>query len=325
MQRILVTGGLGYIGSHLVKGLLDKGHNVRVLDDFSTGKDHCNFPNVEIIRGSILDFSILRSVLDGIDIVIHLAAKKSVDESLLQPEKYFRENTEGTWILLRAMKQAKVNSIIFSSTAAVYNPEITGRIAENSPLLPATPYGQSKLMCEKLIESFCTVYDFKSVILRYFNVIGAGDSALGDTSGESLLPRVFSAISENRNPQIFGSDYNTADGTCVRDFIHVSDIVESHLVCMDYLTNNPGFNVFNVGTAIGYSVRELINQVSEVLGVSFEIDLLPRRTGDVPVSIADNKKLLDATGWKAVLTLSDMVRSAWLATNLHHNPTNQTR
>ena len=324
MRRILVTGGLGYIGSHLVKELSEKDCYVRVLDDFSTGKDRGIFPNVEVIRGSILDSSVLRVALDGIDLVIHLAAKKSVDESLRQPEKYFRENTEGTWILLRAMNRAEVKSIIFSSTAAIYNPEVTGRISENSPLLPTTPYGQSKLMCEKLIESFCTVYGFKSVILRYFNVIGAGDPRLGDTSGESLLPRVFSAILENRNPQIFGSDYNTADGTCVRDFIHVSDIVESHLVCMDYLTNNPGFNVFNVGTAIGYSVRELINQVSEVLGVSFEIDLLPRRTGDVPISIAENKKLLEATGWKAVLTLSDMVHSGWLATNLQHNSANQS-
>ena len=315
MKRILVTGGAGYIGSHVVKALLRMDFQVRVIDDFSTGEIRRIFPGANSIEGSILNPASLREALEGVDLVIHLAAKKSVSESVKEPAQYFRVNSEGTWILLSEMEKANVKAIIFSSTAAIYDSQISEKISEDFHVRPKTPYGVSKLMGEKLIESFCDVYDFNAVILRYFNVVGAGDSHLGETSGESLFPSVFSAISRSKNPQIFGNDYNTFDGTCVRDFIHVSDIAESHLAVIEYLKNNRGFSVFNVGTGVGYSVKQVINQVINNLGISPKIDLQPRRIGDVPFSVADSKKLFNATGWKPVFGLAEMVDSGWQAAN----------
>ena len=310
MQNILVTGGRGYIGSHIVESLLNSGKNVRILDDMSSALPVEIPPGVDFVQASTLDLSSLVSALKGIDAVIHLAAKKSVNESLTNPEKYFNENSFGTWNLLYAMKLQGTRQIVFSSTAAVYDPLTSQGVHELSPINPSSPYGASKKFCENLIENFCQHYGFRGVVLRYFNVVGANGNKLRDIYGTGLFPSLASNLANNKRPIIFGDDYKTKDGTAIRDFIHVSDLADAHVLAFNAFGSTSNFQVYNVGTNIGHSVLEVVNLFAEVTGKNFDIDFQPKRLGDIPVSVSNSHKIRTELGWTHKFNLREMVESA---------------
>jgi UDP-glucose 4-epimerase len=310
MQNILVTGGRGYIGCHVVQSLLNSGKNVRILDDMSSALPIEVPLGVDFIQTSTSDLDGLVSALNGIDSVIHLAAKKSVDESIINPNKYFKENSLATWNLLHAMKIQGTKKIVFSSTAAVYDPLTSDNVDELSPVNPSSPYGASKIFCENLIENFCQFYGFSGIVLRYFNVVGANANELRDVNGTGLFPSLALNLATNGRPVIFGKDYETKDGTAIRDFIHVSDLAEAHISALNAFGSTSNFQVFNVGTNIGHSVLEVVNLFAEVGGKNFDIDFQPRRLGDIPVSVSNSHKIRAELGWSQKFSLREMVESS---------------
>ncbi|HWZ32642.1 MAG TPA: UDP-glucose 4-epimerase GalE [Bryobacteraceae bacterium] len=314
MARILVTGGAGYIGSITTRHLLDRGYDVVVVDDLSRGHRH-SVPPERLRVVSLQDAAELAPHLAGVDAVIHFAGYIAVGESTREPELYFSNNVGGTLALFAAMADAGVRRMVFSSTAAVYgNPKKTP-IPEEEPFAPVSPYGESKTTVERMLHQLDLFRGLRSVALRYFNACGAEPSAgLGEEHEPEthLIPLLLRAIKTGEPIQIFGTDYPTPDGTCVRDYIHVSDLAEAHLAALEHLMNGGGSNAFNVGTGSGYSVMEVLRAVEEVTGHKVPYTIAPRREGDAAELVADSTKLRKTLGWQPRRSdLRDIVKDAW--------------
>ncbi len=302
-MRILVTGGAGYIGSHMVKLLGERGYQVLTVDNLSDGNPWAVlYGDLKVV--DLLNYKALEEVLLEFkpEAVIHFAAKVKVPESVRKPLLYYENNFLGTLNLLQAMQRAGTQYLIFSSTAAVYGIPDKVPIKEDDPTKPINPYGWSKLFTEQAIKDFSYTTGLKYAILRYFNVAGADpEGKIGQVSKEPthlILRAVKTATGQFPHMEVFGTDYPTPDGTCIRDYVHVMDLCEAHLKALDYLMSGGQSHVFNVGYGRGYSVLEVVQKVKEVSGVDFEVRYAPRREGDPPMLVADSQKARQILGWK---------------------------
>jgi UDP-glucose 4-epimerase len=320
--RLLVTGGAGYIGSVVAASLIAAGHDVTVLDDLSTGHADAVPPKAAFARGTLRGDA-ERVLSEGADAVLHFAAKSLVGESMANPGLYWSHNLGGSLALLEAMREAGVRKIVFSSTAAVYGEPERTPIKETDPTRPASPYGASKLGVDTILAEYARMHEFGGVSLRYFNVAGAHADPDGRWFGERhgnethLIPNVLKmarpAVAGSGAPgavKIFGDDYPTPDGTCVRDYIHVSDLAEAHLLALGAC--EPGrHQIYNLGNGAGFSVREVIEVCREVTGRDIPAEVAPRRPGDPAVLVASSERIRGGLGWNASRDLRAMVSDAW--------------
>ena len=315
MSTWLVTGGAGYIGAHVVKSLLEKDLKVVIVDDLSTGLARKVPPNVVFEKIDIAETNKLAQIMKSnkVEGVIHLAAKKAVGESMINPSLYFKENIGGFISLLEAMSQADVKRIVYSSSAAVYGTPTENKVTEKSATNPESPYGETKLVGEWLLKADEKARQIQWIALRYFNVVGAANPELGDTGVNNLVPMAFRALSNNQRPQVFGGDYATQDGSCIRDYIHVSDLADSHLIAAQKLLNENYCGIINIGRGQGFSVKQVMDTISEVLGKNINYEVVDRRPGDPAQTIADVSKAKSDLNWEAKKDLKSMVSSAWQA------------
>ena len=311
MSRWLVTGGAGYIGAHVVRALQGSGREVVVYDDLSSGVAAKIPAHVPFVQASVLDSKALKTALHGVDGVIHLAAKKAAGESVHLPLEYYRENVGGVLTLLEVMREQGIGRLVYSSSAAVYGTPPANPVTEDMPLAPESPYGETKAIGEAMARDCGVAFGLSWSALRYFNVAGAGSPELGDPSANNLIPMVFRAISSGQRPQIFGDDYSTPDGTCVRDYIHVLDLADAHVAAAQRTEDALVSDVFNVGRGVGSSVREVMDVVSEVIGREVHPEVVGRRAGDPPATFANTERIAAELGWRATRDLRDMVSSAW--------------
>ena len=322
MARILVTGGAGYIGSHTRYFLQKQGHSVIVVDNLSRGH-RANVPEdiLRIIDLRETDRLAELLVQERIEAVIHFAAYIAVGESTQAPELYFANNVTGSLSLFEAMLKANVRRVVFSSTAAAYGIPAKVPITEDQPYAPINPYGESKVMVEKILEWLDRYRELRGVRLRYFNACGAEPEAdLGEQHEPEthLLPLLLRAIQMGKPATLFGDDYPTPDGTCIRDYIHVSDLAEAHVVAVEQLLKGEGSDVFNVGTGSGHSVKEMVTAVERVTGKKVPYIMGPRREGDPPSLVANSCKLQATLGWKPKRTdLDRIVSDAWAFAQQH--------
>ena len=313
----LVTGGAGYVGAHVVQALSHAGIDVVVLDDLSTGVTARVPPDVPLVRGSLIEDEVRNRAFERHDItgVVHLAAKKRVDESVAKPSLYYRENVEGLRLLLDSCVAVDVQYFLFSSSAAVYGDADAQPILEDAPCRPVSPYGQTKLAGEWLTHAVGSSTGMRTVALRYFNVAGAARPELADRTGMNLVPMLLRAIGAGRPPEIFGADYPTPDGTCIRDYIHVDDVAEAHVAAVHRLMagsiDEP--RSLNIGTGVGVSVREMVDAALRVTGSDLRPVVKPRRPGDPAAVVAAVDAAADVLQWKSRLSVDDMVASAWRA------------
>jgi UDP-glucose 4-epimerase len=285
-----------------------------VFDDFSNGlKRRIAGRFEDLFEDDVTDRDALVKALDGIDGVIHLAAKKAVEESVANPLKYYSNNVGGTLNLLAAMSLRGVKKIVFSSSAAVYSPNDKPAIEESDPTVPLSPYGATKLLSEQVISNVSKAEGISAISLRYFNVVGSSRVEYGDNSKDNLVPKVFAAFKCGDRPEIYGSDYPTKDGTCIRDYIHVGDLAEAHLAALRKVENVLVDEVYNVGSGSGYSVKEMLDQMSKSMGVDLNPNYSARRAGDSQQLIASIKKIERDLGWKPKATLEEMIESSWAA------------
>lgn len=303
-MKVLVTGGAGYIGSHTAQKLIEAGFDVVVLDDLSTGFKEAVPAKAHFIQGDVTDLEVVTGVLKNqkIEAVIHFAAKLIVPESVEKPLLYYKNNTTGVMTMVEAMRASGVDKIVFSSTAAVYGDASTdGLVNEETPTAPLNPYGHSKLMSEQILKDAGTAYGISSVRLRYFNVAGASvDGANGQrTANATHLIKVSSEAACGKRSQVgvFGTDYPTTDGTGVRDYIHVEDLADLHVLALKYLNEGGTSDVFNCGYGEGFSVKQVIETVKKVSGVDFKVLEEPRRAGDAATLVADSRKVRKAFQW----------------------------
>jgi UDP-glucose 4-epimerase len=323
----LVTGGSGYIGAHVVDALSARGEQSVVLDDFSTA-ERGRTGDAVVIEGSILDLDLVRSTIKDNSVrgIIHIAAKKQVGESVADPLKYYRENVVGTIGLLEAAVDTGVESFVFSSSAATYGmpadlePDSGGLVTEDAPTAPMSPYGTSKLIGEWAARDVAAATGLRVIALRYFNVAGAARPELGDPGVFNLIPMAFERIVAGERPRIFGDDYPTPDGTCVRDYISVVDIADAHVAALEDLVSGNGaaYRVFNIGRGEGSSVREVLDTVAKVTGSDIEPVVVERRPGDPARIVASADRISKELGWTAKHDLEDMVASAWAAWQHRH-------
>ncbi|MGX1567228.1 UDP-glucose 4-epimerase GalE [Streptomyces sp. NPDC055506] len=310
----LITGGAGYIGAHVVRAMTAAGEGAVVYDDLSTGIAGRVPEGVPLVVGSTLDAERLaRTLADhAVTGVVHLAAKKQVGESVEQPLRYYRENVEGLRILLDAVTAAKVPSFVFSSSAAVYGMPDVDLVTEETPCVPMSPYGETKLAGEWLVRATGRASGLSTASLRYFNVAGAASPELADTGVFNLVPMVFEKLTADAPPRIFGDDYETPDGTCVRDYIHVVDLAEAHVAAARALRSSPGRALtLNIGRGEGVSVREMIDRINAVTGHDLPPTVAPRRPGDPARVVASADRAATELGWKARHDVQDMIASAW--------------
>jgi len=316
-MKVLVTGGAGYIGSHTVKNLLAKGHDVVVFDNFSSGRKEL-LTGGQVVKADLKDPAALDSVFQNhkLEAVLHFASLIQVGESFLDPGKYYAQNLTGSLNLLEAMRRAGAKLFIFSSSAAVYGVPRETPITEDHPLAPANPYGQTKYFVETILQDYSRAYGFKYISLRYFNASGADpEGRLGEMHDPEthLIPNiVLSLLGKKGEVEVFGTDFETPDGTAIRDYIHVSDLAEAHALALDRLAAGGQSDVINLGTNRGYSVLEIIKKVEEVTGRPVRYKTSPRRKGDVPVLLASKEKAERLLGWK--LRSSDIetiIATAW--------------
>src|SRR5689334_18899124 len=313
-MRVLVTGGAGYIGSVVAAQLVAAGHDVVVLDDLSTGHADAVPPGATFVKGTLRDCA-AEVLADGVEAVLHFAAKSLVGESVADPAKYWSNNLGGTVALLEAMREIRIRTIVFSSTAAVYGEPEGPTVQETDPTRPASPYGASKLAVDTTLTEFSRLYGFGAISLRYFNVAGAhsvSNSWLGERHNPEthLIPNVLAAASEGRPVRIFGDDYATPDETCIRDYIHVTDLADAHLRALDACRTGQ-HQIFNLGNGAGFSVREVIEVCRSVTGVEIEVETGPRRAGDPAVLVASSAKIQSELDWRAERDLHAMAADAW--------------
>ncbi len=315
----LVTGGAGYIGAHVVRALQHAGCGVVVLDDLSTGR--AERVGVPLVRGEAGDGPLVREVLDRFHVrgVIHLAAEKEVADSVRRPVHYYRRNLGGLVEVLDAVAAAGVERLVYSSSAAVYGAAEGPLVSEDAATVPINPYGETKLAGEWLIRAQAAATGLRFAALRYFNVAGAGAPELGDLGESNLIPLVLRAIEDGAPPRIFGDDYPTPDGTCVRDYVHVQDLARAHVEVISLL-DAPGGQVLNVGTGAGHSVRAVVDVAAQVTGRDITPEVIGRRAGDPPSVVADAARIMARTSWRAKYDLHDMVRDAWTARRARDAP-----
>jgi UDP-glucose 4-epimerase len=316
-MKLLIPGGAGYIGSHMVRYAQEHGHEVVVLDDFSTGHEWA-IKDCEILRVNLLDKDKLSKLLKGsyFDGVIHFAAKSLVSESVRKPDLYYRNNVVGTLNLVNEMLKNDVNNLVFSSTAAIFGNPVTDKITENHPKNPINPYGQSKLMVENILQDICSVNDFNATCLRYFNAAGAHESGeIGESHDPEthLIPNILKAALLNKNNlKVFGDDYPTPDGTCVRDYVHVTDLAQAHLLSLRYMQKNKGFSAFNLGNGEGFSVLQVIKSCEKIANTKISFQIEERREGDPPVLVSENKLAVEVINWNPKYNdINDIIKGAW--------------
>ena len=310
----LITGGAGYIGAHVVRAMIEAGERTVVYDDLSTGIAERVPRGVQLVVGSTLDGERVARALAVHDVsgVIHLAAKKQVGESVDLPLHYYRENVEGLRVLLEAVTATGVPSFVFSSSAAVYGMPDEPLVTEETPCLPMSPYGETKLVGEWLVRATARATGLSTASLRYFNVAGAATPELADTGVYNLIPMVFEKLTDNAPPRIFGDDYETPDGTCVRDYIHVVDLAEAHVAAARTLQSSPGRHLtLNIGRGEGVSVREMIDRINAITGYDRPPTVTPRRPGDPARVVASADRAATELAWKAKHDVEDMITSAW--------------
>jgi UDP-glucose 4-epimerase len=320
-MRLLVTGGAGYIGSVVASALIEAGHDVTVLDDLSTGHADAVPPKAAFVRGTLRDDA-ARVLAEGTDAVLHFAAKSLVGESVANPALYWSHNLGGSLALLEAMRETGVRRIVFSSTAAAYGEPERTPIEETDPTRPTSPYGASKVAVDTALAEYTRMYGFGAVSLRYFNVAGAHEDSTGQWYGERhspethLIPNVLKMAlppglgGTGGAVKIFGTDYPTPDGTCLRDYIHVTDLAEAHVLALGGC--EPGqHRIYNLGNGTGYSVRQVVDVCREVTGVDIPAEVAPRRGGDPAVLVASSARIRADLGWTAARDLRTMVTDAW--------------
>lgn len=321
---ILVVGGAGYIGSHFVKDLVDL-HEVVVLDNLSTGHRWAVDDKAIFVQGDLGDTQVVQKLFDSyqIEAVLHFAAYSLVGESVQDPLKYYENNVVATFNLLKLMKENNINNFLFSSTAATYGIPQVDLIDEQTPTTPINPYGHSKLMVEQMLQDFSQSYDFNYVILRYFNAAGADESAMiGEchTPETHLIPLVLQhLLGQRESISVFGTDYDTPDGTCIRDYIHVTDIAKAHGVVLDQLLAGKKLNtVYNLGNGNGYSVKQVIEICEYVTWKKANVQYVGRREGDPAKLVANAQKIYNEFGWQAQQDLKSIIKSAykWHSSNL---------
>jgi UDP-glucose-4-epimerase GalE len=319
-MRVLVTGGAGYIGSHGARALARHGHDVVIYDNLSTGHRELA-RGFEMIEGSVGDASTLARAFRGMDALMHFAAHSLVSESVENPRKYFENNVRDGLVLLNTCLEAGVRRFIFSSTAAVYGNPRAVPIIEDAPKAPVNPYGMSKLAFEYAMQSYDAAYGLRFMSLRYFNAAGCHDSGeIGELHNPEthLIPAALqSATGARAELQIFGDDYDTPDGTCIRDYIHVEDLAEAHVLALEYLAGGGASGILNLGTGKGHTVKEVVATIERVIGRELKKRIAGRRAGDPPILLADPSRAEKLLGWKATRSLEDMVASAWKFMQLH--------
>lgn len=315
-MNVLVTGGAGYIGSATVESLRQRGDNVVVLDNLSVGHPESLDPSVKIYQADLADLDVIGKIIDDhkIEAVVHFAAHASVPESVAKPEKYFQNNVLNTFNVLNLMVKKDVKYFILSSTAATFGEPQYNPIDEAHPQVPANPYGESKLMVEKILAAYDTAYGLKSVCLRYFNAAGGYPERGEDHTPEThLIPIALQvALGQREKIMMFGSDFPTPDGTCVRDYIHIEDLSQAHLLALDHLAKGGASERVNLGNGKGYSVKEVVEMTREVTGHPVPAELTGRRAGDPSTLVASSERARRVLGWEPKFgDLRSIVESAW--------------
>lgn len=317
MVKVLVIGGAGYIGSHVVKSLLQSGHQVTVFDNLSTGQEINLFKQAEFVEGDILDYGFLCETMQrGFEAVVHLAAKKAVGESMENPNKYSLNNIQGSLNILMAMTECGIRHIVFSSSAAVYGMPDYLPVDEKHPVNPINYYGFTKLEIEKFMDWYDQLKGLRYVALRYFNAVGYdgdGDIKGKEKNPQNLLPIIMEvATGERDSMAVFGRDYETRDGTCIRDYIHVTDLAKAHVLAIEKLVDGMPSAVLNLGTGEGTSVQEMIDAAEKVTGQKLTVKYADRRAGDPATLIATSEKARKLLGWKPQYTkIEDIIQTTW--------------
>lgn len=311
----LVTGGAGYIGSHVVRLLLERGEEVVVIDDLSTGYrervEGARLVELDITTDDAAEAIGRELAASGADAIIHFAAHKQVGESVAEPEMYWRDNVGGLANVLAGAARAGVRDVVFSSSAAVYGMPDVDLVVEDLETRPINPYGATKLVGEQMLADAERAHGMRTVALRYFNVAGTGWNDLADTQVMNLVPIVLAALAEGRTPIVFGDDYDTPDGTCIRDYVHVLDLADAHVAALAYLRREDRpHRVFNVGTGTGSSVLEVIDAIARATGQEIAPEIGPRRPGDPARLICSTDRIRETLGWESTKDLDDIVRSA---------------
>jgi len=317
-MSVLVTGGAGYIGSHVVRLLHQRSDAVLVVDDLDSGiKERIGtsqFLNLDVSAPGAAETLAEAIRKHEVTSVIHFAAQKQVGVSVQRPEFYYEQNIGGMTNLLSAMRETGVDRLVFSSSAATYGIPNVDSVNEETIAQPINPYGETKLIGEWMTANASRAWGLRAANLRYFNVAGAGWPELADTAVMNLVPIVFAALKAGKAPIVFGDDYPTADGSCIRDYVHVHDLAEAHLSALDYLEREDRkFSTFNVGTGTGSSVFEVLAEIKRVTGIDFDIDIQARRAGDPPSLCANVSRIEEELGWKAKRGLAEIIESAWAA------------
>jgi UDP-glucose 4-epimerase len=314
MSRWLVTGGAGYIGAHVARRLVESGREVVVLDDLSTGQRQFVPGDADFVQGSIGDPAAVGDAVAGCDGVVHLAALKYAGESVKEPLRFYANNVDGMRVLLEHVVQAGVELFVYSSSCSVYGTPTDVPVVESTAWAPESPYGETKLIGEWLVRDVAATAPLRHTSLRYFNVVGSGYDDIFDVSPYNLFPLVFRALDAGTSPKVFGTDYPTPDGTCVRDYIHVGDLADAHVAAAARLEEGAHLGpAYNIGTGTGASVQEVLDTVERVLGVDLRREVVDRRPGDPARIIGDPTLATRELGWTATHDLEDMVRSAWTA------------
>ena len=318
-MSILVTGGAGYIGAHVVRLLQQRGEKVVVVDDLSYGSP-TRIGDAKLVQLDVASSgarkTLFQTLIDeDVTAVIHFAARKQVGESVEKPMWYYQQNVGGLANMMSAMRDAGVRQMIFSSSAAVYGQPDVPVVPEELAGKPINPYGETKMIGEWMMADCERAGGLRWIGLRYFNVAGSGWDDLGDPARLNLIPMVLERLAQGKHPAIFGSDYDTPDGTCVRDYIHVKDLAEAHLHALDYVTSGQEMehHTFNVGTGQGTSVKEIVEGLRQVTGIDFEADEQPRRAGDPAQLIGDTTRIRVDLDWKAEYGVKEILESAWSA------------
>ena len=315
-MKILVVGGAGYIGSHMLKRFQDTDYKVEVLDNLSTGFEK-NCLDFKLHKCDLANREEVYSILqNNYDLVMHFASYINVGESYINPQKYYENNVVNTLNLLNCMVDLKILNFVFSSTAAVYGEPKSNPISENHSMTPVNPYGHTKAIVENILRDYDSSYGLKSISLRYFNACGAhSDGTIGERHDPEthLIPLILQAVSGRKDKiTIYGDDYPTKDGTCIRDYIHVMDLAEAHLLALDRLSQTQSSDVYNVGNNEGFSVREIIEVAKKITNQKMDIEIQSRRKGDPAELIADNQKIKSELNWKAKHSdLDKIISSAW--------------
>ena len=317
-MNVLVTGGAGYIGSHAVRELLAAGHGVVVYDSLVKGHRGAVPDGVPFVKADIRNAAVLAETFEvfPVDAVMHFAAASEVGESMANPAKYYQDNVAATLSLLDALRKAKIKKIVFSSTAAVYGEPESCPIREDASLKPTNVYGRTKLIIEGMLADFAMAYGFSYVALRYFNAAGAlpaGGVGEDHTPESHLIPLILkTALGQREAISVYGTDYPTADGTCIRDYIHVTDLATAHVLALEHLLAGGGPRTYNLGSQKGFSVREVIDKATQVTGVDFPVVEAPRRAGDPAVLVASSAKFQADFPWQPRYSdLDTILRTAW--------------